>query len=107
MINENQHQRFTLEHIHQNLNRKKSELTKNRIEIEPNLYDKYLNHREHIHKKAPRESSLKPSSLYPGSWYLKSIDEKYRRVYDRAPANAQFNSENTKKYLIDELTRIA
>jgi hypothetical protein len=109
IITENNSQKFTLEKIHQNLNLQKTRLTDNRIEIDPILYDKYLNQREFIHKKAPRQSNLNPDSLYPGTWYLKSIDEKYRRVYEKtASSNSNNIFINTKieQYLIEELSRI-
>lgn len=76
-------ERFSLDNIIRLLGAQKHRLEHERIEIAPALYDKYLKERELTNKKVPRESKFSVDSLYPGTWYLKSIDEKYRRVYDR------------------------
>lgn len=107
-ILENANHRFTLEKIHQNLMKQKIKLTENRIEIDPVLYDKYLKQREISHKTVPRESNLNQTSLYPGTWYLKSIDDKYRRSYERVSVDEHdsFKASEARTYLIDELAKI-
>lgn len=75
--------RFSLEQIHANLCKQRTKLTEQRIEIEPVLYDKYLQKQELQHNQPARESTLNTLPLYPGTWYLKSIDDKYRRFYER------------------------
>lgn len=103
-VSENVAHHFTLDKIHSNLSKQKRTLTEHRVEIEPELYDNYLKQREVSHKKAPRQSSLCPSSLFPGTWFFKSIDEKYRRVYERsAVTNERFDSEKVGHYLSKEL----
>ena len=81
IIGQNVNSRFCLEKLLRVLNAQKCKLTESRIEIEPDMYDAYLQQRELTHKQAPREAKFDQSSLYPGTWYFKSIDEKYRRVY--------------------------
>jgi len=106
MITENSSQRFTFEKIHQNLADKKQRLAEQRIEIEPSLYDVYLKQREITHKKAPRTSHFSPSALYPGSWYLKAIDDKYRRFYERTDKQISNNVSSTADYLNKELSSL-
>lgn len=108
MISENTNQRFSLENILTNLNKQRNKLIENRIEIDPVLYDKFLKQNELIHNKASRQSNINPNSLYPGTWYLNSIDEKYRRFYERTPVDSQstFDSNKSQIHLIDELSKI-
>jgi hypothetical protein len=91
----NVNNRFSLENLVQVLNQQKCKLTESRIEIEPDMYDAYLQQREIVHKQAPREAKFDHFSLYPGTWYFKSIDEKYRRDYAKKPSenNSQANFE--------------
>lgn len=107
-ISENANQRFTLENIITNLNDKRTRIIENRIEIDPSLYDKFLKKNESIHNQSSRSSNISPSSLYPGTWYLTSIDEKYRRSYERVLANSQskFDSNKSQEYLAEELSKI-
>lgn len=70
----------TLQHHRDNL-------VHNRIEVEPRLYDGYLQEREQTNKKVPREARFSTDALRPGTWYLKSVDAQYRRTYDRLPSN--------------------
>jgi len=108
IVSENARNRFSLEKIHQNLGKQKLQLVENRVEIEPQLYDKYLYQRETWHKKAPRSTNLLPDSLFPGTWYFKSIDEKYRRSYERTELSSKaFNSRDVREYLINELNNIS
>lgn len=106
VISENADQRFTLEQVHQNLSQQKNILIENRVEIEPSLYDSYLNKRESNHNLVPHESNLKPSCLYPGSWYLKSIDKNYRRFYERNTTEENsFKINYVQSYLNEELSK--
>ena len=86
VTSKNVNSRFSLENLLRILNDQKCKLTESRIEIEPDMYDAYLHQRELIHKQAPREAKFDQFSLYPGTWYFKSIDEKYRRAYDKKPS---------------------
>lgn len=103
--------KFQLDTILNVLNNQKSKLIESRVEIEPDLYDAYLQEREVTHKKAPREAKFSIGSLYPGTWYLKSIDEAYRRTYD---FKSLLNEKNEVNYdaklaaslLNDQLTKL-
>lgn len=100
-------QRFTLDNILNVLNERKSRLSNNRVEIEPDLYDLYLQQREIDNKKVPREAQFSPKTLYPGTWYLKSVDDKYRRVYDRVESNFEFNYEQARQTLYNQLSNLS
>lgn len=105
------HSRFSLEQIHANLCKQKTKLSEQRIEIEPVLYDKYLQKQELQHNQPSRQSTLNTLPLYPGTWYLKSIDDKYRRFYERKPAHSSanqeaFNSNQISAYLNEELSKL-
>ncbi|RNA23808.1 hydroxymethylglutaryl- synthase 1, partial [Brachionus plicatilis] len=102
IIQENSNSSFTLENLLTKLEQQRTKLAEHRVEIEPELYDKYLQHRELVNKKVPREPNFIPNTLYPGTWYLKSIDQNYRRTYDRVSKEA-YSLENTRKALLDQL----
>ena len=100
-------QRFTLNNILNILTLSKNNLTQNRIEIQPELYDSYLNVREINHKKPSREPVFSLNSLYPGTWYLKSIDENYRRFYERkSTSNELFDLKIAHEMLNNQLTQL-
>ena len=100
-------QRFTLNNILNILTLSKNNLTQNRIEIQPELYDSYLNVREINHKKPSREPFFSLNSLYPGTWYLKSIDENYRRFYERkSTSNELFDLKIAHEMLKNQLTKL-
>lgn len=101
---ETANERFDLDKILLNLSEQKVNLLDNRIEIEPHLYDAYLNQREISHKKAPRESKFNISTLYSGTWGFKNIDEKYRRFYDRFSNNESYDKEKVRQYLNEKLS---
>jgi hydroxymethylglutaryl-CoA synthase len=99
--------RFTLNNILNILNQQKTILTQNRIEIQPELYDSYLNVREVNHKKPSREPVFSFNSLYPGTWYLKSIDENYRRYYERkSTLNESFDIKIAHELLKNQLYQL-
>lgn len=81
-------------------------LEHSRVQVEPQLYDRYLADREKFNKTVPRRSSFGADSLRPGTWYLKAVDERYRRTYDRVPASADgrfdlvLAAANLKKHLL-------
>lgn len=106
LICDNSSQRFSLSTIHQNLTRQKKNLTEHRVEVAPALYDRYLQQREILHKKAPRESCLNENSLFPGTWYFQSIDEKYRRNYERRSVSEPFNATTVQEYLVAEMGKM-
>ena len=99
--------KFSLEKLVTNLKNIKRKLVDSRIEIDPELYDSYLQNREVTHKKAPRECITDADTLYPGTWYLKSIDSNYKRTYARINSsieNDKININKASKIIIDQLT---
>lgn len=74
-----------LDLIIKSLQMQREELENARFEVEPNVYHKYLDIREQSNKIVPRQIIFGPDTLRHGTWYLVSIDEKYRRKYERVP----------------------
>jgi hydroxymethylglutaryl-CoA synthase len=109
LVNNNKNNdRFSLGKILENLNNQKERMLKQRVEIEPSLYDVYLQNRELTNKQVPRESKSNPNALYPGTWYLKSVDSMYRRYYERRTIenHAEFDLETARKKLSEELSSL-
>lgn len=81
----NQGNRFTLERL---INRQKSlpEKLHSRTQLLPKDFEGVLKLRETTHHLASYTPVSDHSSLYPGTYYLESCDEKYRRYYNRIPA---------------------
>lgn len=63
-----------------------------RAAVSPERFTKLMDVRAKNHHKAPYVPSGDVSELFPGTFYLKSIDEMHRRVYDRKPL-ATMNGE--------------
>lgn len=99
----NKESRFTLEKILSVLSEQKVKLAESRCEIEPEAYDAYLHEREQTHKKAPRQAKFSEETLYPGTWYFTSIDDKYRRSYEYKKLTHQFDSNSTTIHLNQKL----
>lgn len=60
-------------------------LLERREKVAPEEFTRLMEVRErHIHA-APYEPSGSVEALFPGTYYLKSIDAKHRRVYERVP----------------------
>lgn len=97
-----QNSQFKFENLIDNLNKKRDKL-ETRVEIDPFLYDRYLQVRESNHKKAPFIPIFNQDSLFPGTWYLVSIDDQYRRKYERKPKNNCFDTNLAKKALTDTI----
>jgi hydroxymethylglutaryl-CoA synthase len=95
--------RFTLEKILSVLNEQKVKLAETRCEIEPEAYDAYLHEREQTHKQAPKQAKFSQETLYPGTWYLTSIDDKYRRSYDYKKLTHQFDATSMEIHLNQNL----
>lgn len=60
-------------------------LLEQRIKVAPVDFTKLMEVREHNNHKAPYEPSGSVDVLFPGTYYLKSIDDMHRRVYERVP----------------------
>ncbi|WAR23988.1 HMCS1-like protein [Mya arenaria] len=56
-----------------------------RKKVSPKDFDALMKLREQTHHKAPYSPVGDTDSLFPGTWYLMSVDEKFRRQYDRKP----------------------
>lgn len=56
-----------------------------RHKVSPDEFTKILQIREDNHHKAPYEPSGSIEMLFPGTYYLKNIDDKHRRLYERVP----------------------
>jgi hypothetical protein len=49
----------------------------------------------------PRTPSLSHEAIYPGTWYLTSVDDSYRRKYTRKPVSgAAFDLEKATDELV-------
>ncbi len=56
--------------------------------VEPAKFEAIMKLREDTHHLAPYTPVGDNSKLFPGTYYLASVDDKYRRVYKRvAPSN--------------------
>ncbi|KAK9875272.1 hypothetical protein WA026_007663 [Henosepilachna vigintioctopunctata] len=64
------------------LNSVKSDLNQ-RHKIEPETFEKYMDIRQKSNHSAPYEPIGSIENFFPGTFYLKNIDEKYRRYYER------------------------
>lgn len=58
-------------------------LLESREKVAPEVFTKMMEVREHNIHSAPYEPSGNIEALFPGTYYLKSIDDKHRRVYER------------------------
>ncbi len=99
--------RFNLSRVVCVLDERKKHMLETRVEIEPALYDSYLQSREINNKKVPREASPTTRSLLPGTWFLKSIDSSYRRQYERKPLTETYEHNTAKEILTEELSKLA
>lgn len=71
------------------------QLLANRIKVNPEKFEETLKHREethHLHSYIPTGSI---QDLFPGSYYLISIDSMYRRKYERLPVSEEPNCPRT------------
>jgi hydroxymethylglutaryl-CoA synthase len=95
-----QNSQFKFYNLIDNLKQKRDQL-ETRVEIDPLHYDRYLQVRESNHKQAPFIPKFSQETLFPGTWYLTSIDEQYRRNYERKPKIDRFDTNLAKKTLIE------
>lgn len=56
-----------------------------RLQVEPEEFTRLMEVREKNNHKAPYEPSGSIDVLFPGTYFLKSVDEMHRRVYERVP----------------------
>lgn len=60
-------------------------LLESRLKVDPIEFTRLMEIREKNNHAAPYEPSGDTSVLFPGTYYLKSVDDKHRRVYERVP----------------------
>ncbi|KAK3091985.1 hypothetical protein FSP39_024243 [Pinctada imbricata] len=65
----------------------------NRIKIPPVEFDKIMKLREETHNAAPYTPTGSVDHLFPGTWYLTSIDNMHRRKYERKPSQSIVNGD--------------
>lgn len=99
--------RFSLANIVSVLSSRQATMLQGRVEIDPSVYDSYLQKREKTNKQVPRtpHAQMQPDQvLYPGTWYLKSVDDKYRRLYARVPLVSHFDTQIALQAINTELS---
>lgn len=60
-------------------------LLESRLKVDPTEFTRLMEIREKNNHAAPYEPSGDTTVLFPGTYYLKSVDDKHRRVYERVP----------------------
>ncbi|XP_065367834.1 hydroxymethylglutaryl-CoA synthase 1 [Calliphora vicina] len=60
-------------------------LLNSREKVEPQVFSELMEVREKNNHAAPYTPSGSISALFPGTYYLKSVDEMHRRTYERTP----------------------
>lgn len=58
-----------------------------RRKVTPEEFTSLMEVREHNNHKAPYVPSGRTDVLFPGTFYLKSVDEMHRRIYERIPSD--------------------
>ena len=71
--------------LHQQLKADVPSRLKARTKISPDEYDKTMKLVEDTHKLAPYQPIGTVKNLFPATWYLDTVDEKYRRKYLKTP----------------------
>ncbi|XP_071453102.1 hydroxymethylglutaryl-CoA synthase 1-like [Hetaerina americana] len=56
-----------------------------RKKVSPEVFSKILEENEKNHLLVPYNPLSSVDDLFPGTWYLKHVDEKHRRYYERVP----------------------
>lgn len=73
-------QRSTQQHL---------QLLSQRLEVSPAEFDRRMKEREDSYGKAGFAPKEDVSILFPGTYYLNSVDEKFRRTYSRKPLSEE------------------
>lgn len=68
-----------------------------REEVHPSELDLALDTRAKMHHAGAPYKPLYPTvgRLFPGTYYLKEIDDKWRRIYERVPLDAKMSPPGT------------
>ena len=56
-----------------------------RRQVEPAEFVKTLTERENTHNNSNYSPTCSMEDLFPGTYYLTNVDEKFRRTYNRKP----------------------
>ena len=80
-----------LEKLHKNLFTDVLTRLNNRRKVEPEEFDKTMKLREDTHHKAPYDPEGSLTELFPGTWYLESVDDKHRRKYLKTDGSSVMN----------------
>ncbi|XP_046405814.1 hydroxymethylglutaryl-CoA synthase 1-like isoform X2 [Ischnura elegans] len=64
------------------------EQLESRKKVSPEDFSKILEHREQTHHLAPYTPTAPIDDLFPGTWFLKNVDELHRRNYERVPLSS-------------------
>lgn len=56
-----------------------------RLEVEPENFVKILKHCEETHHLPDYSPTSSQDALWPGTYYLTNVDDKFRRTYARKP----------------------
>uniref|UniRef100_A0A7S3NGB9 Hydroxymethylglutaryl-coenzyme A synthase C-terminal domain-containing protein n=1 Tax=Euplotes harpa TaxID=151035 RepID=A0A7S3NGB9_9SPIT len=86
----------------------------NRIKKSPEEYTDCLMKREEMYTKNGYEATSPIDELFPGTYYLEKVDEKWRRYYQRKPSemkkitpfkseNISFNSRSSKIFALSKM----
>jgi len=75
--------------LHQQLKANVLSRLKARTKISPEEYTKTMQLREDTHNKAPYQPVGLIEDLFPATWYLENIDEKYCRKYLKTPTDSK------------------
>ncbi|CAF0984553.1 unnamed protein product [Adineta steineri] len=95
--------RFTLAQLQRSILRAKLRLDHERMEVTPDIMDKILQEREQTQHKVPFTPKQPNEMLKSGDMYLKSIDDSYRRYYDKFVANDNSERDNDNERNVQEL----
>ena len=76
---------------------KLTERLENREEVHPGELDMALDTRARMHGAGAPYTPVYPTAgrLFPGTYYLKEIDDKWRRIYERVPLDAEMTPHGT------------
>lgn len=80
-------QQTQLQKIHQCLSDVHNRLN-TRVKQTPGQFEQMLKLREETHHNAPYTPVGSTENFFPGTWYLKEVDDKHRRQYEKIPSAA-------------------
>lgn len=63
--------------------------------VEPAEFDRIMKLRDHTHNRAPYTPTADARQLFPDTYYLAAVDEKFRRTYGYVDANGVVHAPGT------------